>query len=181
VHSPSVRRLMLYCVATVVLATGCAGTGESQSSGAPQEDDHNKVDVMFAQMMVPHHDDAIAMATYIGEVDSVDPRVGELADTIATSQAAENAEMNDWLGRRGYAEATSSPGEINAGALGEASVEEVEAAFLGEMIAHHEHGVDMAEGAALRGESPAMVDLAQTMADDQTEQIETMRDLLGRQ
>lgn len=51
-------------VVVTLVMSGCAGTpGEPQA--APAGEGHNSVDVMFAQMMIPHHDDAIAMGRYL--------------------------------------------------------------------------------------------------------------------
>lgn len=172
------RRAVAGSVAAVVVLAGCSNTPEAQSEGASEQEEHNRVDVMFAQMMVPHHDDAIAMAQYVEQVDGVDPRVDELAAGIVAGQVAENDEMNAWLSDRGYPEVASSPGQVDGEAVAGESPAQIEESFLTEMIAHREHGVDMARGAANRGESTVMTDLAQGMVDDQSQEIDLMRDLL---
>lgn len=135
------------------------------------------MDVMFAQMMIPHHDDAIAMAEYLEQVDGVDPRVDELTVGIVVAQESENNEMNSWLRERGYSEVASSRGQVNEEVV--AGAADIEESFLTEMIAHHEHGVDMAHGAANRGQSPVMTGLAQGMVEDQGAEIELMRRLVS--
>jgi len=178
VNGPSVKYWVGLAAASLALA-GCAGTsGESPETSMGEE--HNSVDVMFAQMMIPHHDDAIAMGRYLQQSDGVDPEVDALAGDIIEAQTRENSEMNTWLSERDYPPVTSAPGRVNEQSLAEASTAEVEKAFLTEMIAHHEHGVDMARGAVERGESDVMTDLAQTMVDDQSQEIESMRDLLAK-
>lgn len=175
-----VSRVLYRCglVAASLALAGCAGTwGEPDETSI--DEGHNSVDVMFAQMMIPHHDDAIAMGRYLQQSDGVNPDVDTLAGDIIEAQVRENADMNTWLGEREYPQVTSAPGRINDQSLGGASPAEVEKVFLTEMIAHHEHGVEMARSAAQRGESPTMTDLAQTMVDDQSEEIESMRDLLA--
>ncbi|HKJ12324.1 MAG TPA: DUF305 domain-containing protein [Ornithinimicrobium sp.] len=133
---------------------------------------------MFAQMMVPHHEDAIAMADYLQGVRGVDPRVQGLAEDIVTSQQRENEEMNIWLAERGYPQVDDGAVRVNEEAVAGQSAEAAQEQFLADMIAHHEHGVDMAEGAARRGQSPTMTDLAEGMVEDQTQEIEQMRELL---
>ncbi|MGB3186610.1 MAG: DUF305 domain-containing protein [Ornithinimicrobium sp.] len=168
--------------ASVVLAVtlaGCGDTGGAPSDPAAQQAEHNRVDVMFAQMMIPHHDDAIAMAEYLEHVDGVDPRVDKLAAGIINAQVAENTAMNTWLTERGYSEVPSDPGQVNEQAIAGSTAAEIEDSFLTEMIAHHEHGIDMARSAADEGESPMMADLAQGMVDDQGQEVELMRDLLN--
>ncbi|MGB5951825.1 MAG: DUF305 domain-containing protein [Ornithinimicrobium sp.] len=166
-------------VAAFLLA-GCADAPEdAPDDSGSAGDGHNRVDVMFAQMMIPHHDDAIAMAEYLEQVDGIDPRVDELAEDIVQAQESENSEMNSWLRERGYPEVDSSPGQVNEEAVSGRSTADIEESFLTEMIAHHEHGVDMARGAADRGESPVMTGLAQGMVQDQSAEIELMRSLLS--
>ncbi|MGB5952081.1 MAG: DUF305 domain-containing protein [Ornithinimicrobium sp.] len=174
------RKIATGGFAAVILMAGCADTPNSSpvESGFVGEE-HNRVDVMFAQMMIPHHDDAIAMAEYLEQVDGVDPRVDELAAGIVEAQVAENDEMNSWLSERGYSQVNSSPGQVNEEAVAGTSAADIEESFLTEMIAHHEHGVDMARGAANRGQSPVMTGLAQGMVEDQGEEIELMRSLLS--
>ncbi len=166
-------------VAASLALAGCAG-----ASGEPQEtptgEEHNSVDVMFAQMMIPHHDDAIAMGRYLQQTDGVDPQVDSLANDIIEAQVRENGDMNAWLGERDYPQVPSVPGQVNDQSLAGASPAEIEKVFLTEMIAHHEHGVDMASSAVERGESPVMTDLAQTMVQGQSQEIEMMRDLLAQ-
>lgn len=177
-RTPGLRAASTGSVAALVLLAGCADTTPAQTEGAAAQEEHNQVDVMFAQMMIPHHDDAIAMAQYLAQVEGVDPSVDELAAGIVASQVAENEEMNTWLGERGYPEVESSPGQVDGDALAGESPAQIEGSFLTEMIAHHEHGVDMSRGAADRGESVVMTDLAQGMVDDQSREIELMREML---
>jgi uncharacterized protein (DUF305 family) len=57
---------------------------------------HNSQDVMFAQMMIPHHRQAITMAkTEQGQGINADAKA--LADSIVTSQSAEITRMQDLL------------------------------------------------------------------------------------
>ncbi len=168
-------------VAVLALLAGCADTPNAQTDGGPEEAQHNRVDVMFAQMMIPHHDDAIAMAQYLEQVDGVNPRVDSLAAGIVEAQVVENRQMNEWLTQLGYPEVASSPGEVDADAVAGSSTDDIEESFLTEMIAHHEHGVDMARGAANRGESPFMTGLAQGMIEDQGREIDVMRDMLNEE
>lgn len=160
-----------------VLITGCTG-GTPADDVAPSE--FNQVDVMFAQMMVPHHDDAIAMSDYLQEIDGVDPPVEKLAEGIEAAQRQENTEMNSWLSQRGYPKVEQSPTQINEEAVASDSASAAEKQFLTEMIAHHQHGVEMAQGAADRGKSPVMTDLAQGMVQDQGKEIELMGELLAK-
>ncbi|GAA3259613.1 DUF305 domain-containing protein [Dactylosporangium siamense] len=56
----------------------------------------NNVDAMFAQMMIPHHEQAVEMAS-LAEMKAADPDVKQLADKIIAGQKAEIATMKGWL------------------------------------------------------------------------------------
>jgi uncharacterized protein (DUF305 family) len=57
------------------------------------------LDGMFLQMMVPHHEGAIAMAEQALQ-QSEHPEIKELAQEIITAQHSEIAEMQGYLGNR---------------------------------------------------------------------------------
>ena len=69
------------------------------SSGASDEAmaEHNDADVMFAQMMIPHHRQAVEMSEMILTKDGIDPQVTELATTIKDAQGPEIETMTGWL------------------------------------------------------------------------------------
>src|SRR5919112_5091634 len=65
------------------------GSSATSASAAPSADDHNDADVMFAQHMIPHHQQAIEMSdTLLAKLD-IDPRVVELANEIKAAQGPE--------------------------------------------------------------------------------------------
>ncbi|WP_104118425.1 DUF305 domain-containing protein [Arthrobacter sp. B1805] len=78
-----------------------AGTEASAgaSSGASDEAmaGHNDTDVMFARMMIPHHQQAVEMSEMILAKDGVDPQVTDLATTIKDAQGPEIETMTGWL------------------------------------------------------------------------------------
>ncbi|WP_232533868.1 DUF305 domain-containing protein [Plantactinospora sp. KBS50] len=57
---------------------------------------HNAADVMFAQMMIPHHQQAVAMAD-LAATRAADSQVKQLATQIKDAQAPEIATMSGWL------------------------------------------------------------------------------------
>ncbi|MFI6128511.1 DUF305 domain-containing protein [Micromonospora sp. NPDC051141] len=92
--------------ATAVL-TGCgsddhrtAGGGHRSPTAAASDtasaSAHNAADVMFAQMMIPHHQQAVAMAD-LAATRAADPQVTQLAAQIRDAQAPEIATMSGWL------------------------------------------------------------------------------------
>jgi uncharacterized protein (DUF305 family) len=76
--------------ARTVPAKSHAGT-----SGTPAAA-FNNVDVMFVRMMIPHHQQAVEMAT-LAQTRAADPQVKQLAARIKTPQTAEIATMKTWL------------------------------------------------------------------------------------
>ena len=58
---------------------------------------HNKADMHFAHMMIPHHQQAIEMSDIILSKADIDPRVIDLARQINAAQGPEIAEMQGWL------------------------------------------------------------------------------------
>ena len=87
-HGTAARRgvrALLPVAAAALLAAGACGApeedGEAAGNGGAQ---HNDADVMFAQMMIPHHEQALEMAE-LAE-DRSGPEVGDLAAEIAEAQ-----------------------------------------------------------------------------------------------
>jgi uncharacterized protein (DUF305 family) len=103
-------------IAALAIAAGCSdnnnGSGEHQmshtsapatasaSAGAtttPAGEAHNDADVMFAQHMIPHHQQAIEMSDMLLAKQGIDPRVTELAKQIKAAQGPEIQQMQGWL------------------------------------------------------------------------------------
>jgi len=55
--------------------------------------DHNSADAMFAQMMTPHHEQAVQMSDIMLAKKNLDPRVTELAQDIKAAQG----QPSSWL------------------------------------------------------------------------------------
>lgn len=68
---------------------------------------HNAADVMFAQMMIPHHQQAMAMADLVA-TRANDQQVKQLAAQIKGAQAPEIATMSGWLSAWGASMPTSA-------------------------------------------------------------------------
>lgn len=92
--------------AALIGACGSSGTKEAttppaassaQISGSEQAADHNRADMMFAHMMIPHHEQAIEMSDLILSKQDIDPRVVELANQIKVAQGPEIEQMQGWL------------------------------------------------------------------------------------
>ena len=184
-------------VAALTLA-GCTATQQDENANAPApsasptaEAAFNDADVMFAQMMIPHHEQAIEMSDSLLEKDGVDEQVRELAEQIKDAQQPEIDQMKDWLDQWGADESMGEMGhdmgdmgdgmmsEEDMGRLEDATGAEASQLFLEQMILHHEGAIEMAEVEVENGENPDAVALAERIIEDQTNEIAEMQDLLA--
>lgn len=178
-------------LAGALALAGCSGTEEpAQDTGAVagEQAEHNDADVMFAQMMIPHHEQAIEMSDILLAKPDADPAVTELATRIKAAQAPEIEQLGQWLDTWGAERTSEHSGhagmdgmmsEDDMQSLGDAPGPEASRLFLEQMIAHHLGAVEMAEEELDSGQDPAAVEMAQTIVDTQTAEIETMEDLLA--
>ena len=171
-------------VATIVL--GACSSASPSSTAADANDD----DVMFAQMMIPHHEQAIELADI-----ALDPAVGasdevrQLATEIKSAQDPEIEQMSELLDAWGQP-LTADP-SVDHGSMmkGMMSVEELDSlgaltgtdfdrAWLEAMIAHHEGAIDMATDVRETGVNPDIAELADDVARTQANEISAMTLLL---
>lgn len=175
--------------ATLVL-TGCVTitSGGMHGSGDLPED-VNAADVMFVQMMIPHHDQAIEMADLVLDTPGIDPAVITLATEIKAAQGPEIEQMEQWLddwgmpsmpgGHGGHGGMDGMLSEEELQRLDDAEGEEATRLFLEGMIEHHEGAIDMADDVIDDGENAAVRELADTIIVTQQAEIDLMRDLLA--
>ncbi|MCD0484186.1 DUF305 domain-containing protein [Streptacidiphilus sp. ASG 303] len=209
-------------VAAAVVLAACGGNGGSASdahtghgSGAPSPaapsapasatGAHNAADTVFAQQMIPHHRQALAMAG-LAAARASSPQVKQLAAAIEKAQGPEIATMTGWLAAWGeqvpdaMAGMGSMPGtdhsampgtEDTAGMPGMADDADMarlgtltgrafDTAFLRMMIAHHAGAVRMAGDEQAGGAYAPARRLAASVATSQTAEITRMKQLLAR-
>ena len=82
-------------------ATSSAAPSTAQSFSAAPTAAHNHADMMFAHMMIPHHQQAIEMSDMILVKQGIDPRVADLAKQIKAAQGPEIEQMQGWLNQWG--------------------------------------------------------------------------------
>ena len=180
---------------TIVADRGGDGGDGMDHDGMGQTDgsaEFDQADIMFAQMMIPHHEQAIEMSDIILAKDGVDPEVVELAEEIRAAQGPEIEQMESWLDEWGVPTMMDDDGmggmDGMAGMLSEEEIDELEAAdgatgttlFLEGMIEHHEGAIDMAEQHQENGESDEALELSASIIETQTAEIERMQQLLAR-
>ena len=77
-------------------AASTTGSMPMMTTAPATAGDHNQADVMFAQMMIPHHEQAIEMAQLAASRAS-NADVKTLAAQIQAAQQPEIDEMTGWL------------------------------------------------------------------------------------
>ncbi|MBF6097706.1 DUF305 domain-containing protein [Nocardia cyriacigeorgica] len=177
-------------------ATTPSAAISATTSAAEDAAAHNDADVMFAQMMIPHHTQAIEMSDMILAKQGIPEPVTALANQIKAAQGPEIDQLTTWLGQWGEPTEMPSPSampghdmpemdgmegmmsEEDMQALSDAQGTEAARLFLNQMIAHHEGAIDMAQTEIEDGQFPDAVQMARTIVDTQQQEIDTMRQLL---
>ncbi|WP_311243872.1 DUF305 domain-containing protein [Microbacterium sp. WCS2018Hpa-23] len=179
----------------IVLA-GCATTTPGDDSSMPGMDHSSSdaqiagvssADVMFATMMIPHHQQAIEMADIVLADEGIDPRVEDLATRIKDAQGPEIEQLQGWLDDWGVDAGSGGGMDHGDGMMSDDDMEALEAAsgddasrlFLEQMIEHHEGAIEMAEAQIADGENADAVSLAQDIVDAQTSEVAEMTELLA--
>ena len=190
--SRAVRAAVLLALAAPLLAgcsSGAHGNHSDLNSGANGEISPgaslSSADVMFAQMMIPHHQQAVAMGN-LAETRASSPEVKALAASIKAEQAPEIALMKSWL-KAANAPLQMDHSMVMAGlltdadmkALAEASGVEFDRLFLEGMIGHHEGAIEMAR-VVLDSNNAEVKGLAEAIVASQSTQIGQMHQLLQR-
>ena len=189
-----IAKLVAPLMALGMALTACGG--DDSTSGA--SGDHNDQDVTFATEMIPHHAQAVQMAEVaIANAESQDVR--DLAEDISAAQEPEIEQMSSWLeawgedvpdtegddmGGMDHGGADGMPGMMSSDEmdeLGSASGPAFDEMFLSMMIEHHEGAIEMAQTEQADGESQDAIDLAETIEETQTAEIETMKAMLESQ
>lgn len=163
----------------------------------------NDADADFGAALVQHHALALTLVDWTRERD-LSPEVTALADEILTVEGPEIQTLTELLGswdrpvpdtvrdhsHVGHDATTSFAGDIPGGDLPGMPTpddltsllalegDEFEQRWLELMIAHHEGAIELAEDEVDAGRDPAAVDLAESVADTQQDQVSRMKALL---
>lgn len=149
----------------------------------------NDADVMFAQMMIPHHEQAVAMSDMVLAKTDADADVLKLAQQIKAAQQPEIDTMNGWLEDWGQTDdggGGMDHGSNDDGMMTEEEMTELDQAdgpagsklYLDGMIKHHQGAITMAQTEIDGGMNPDAVAMAKTIKTTQQEEITTMQDML---
>ncbi|MEY3496590.1 MAG: DUF305 domain-containing protein [Candidatus Nanopelagicales bacterium] len=148
-----------------------------------QNSEYSQNEVMFAAMMIPHHEQAVTMSN-MALTNTTNPKVLDLAQRIKAGQEPEIIQMNTWLDG-GYSMMDHS-GHLMGGMLSDQDLEKLgtlknkdfDEMFLTAMIEHHEGALQMTQ-MILNSSNNEVKTLADNIINSQTKEIAEMKELLA--
>ncbi|MGX1159930.1 uncharacterized protein (DUF305 family) [Arthrobacter sp. SLBN-100] len=166
--------------------TNHSSSGMMSSSAPAASAEHNAADTMFAQGMIPHHEQAVEMSEMMLQKKDIPSAVTDLATRIKAAQAPEIETMTGWL-KSWNESATMGAGHSMDGMMGEDDLKQLEAAqgteaaknFLQQMIVHHEGAVMMAKTETAQGKNVDAIKLSKDIVTAQEAEIKEMKELLA--
>ncbi|MGW2631084.1 DUF305 domain-containing protein [Streptomyces chattanoogensis] len=166
-------------------------SSESSAKGA-----FNDADVKFAQMMIPHHQQAVEMAKLSGS-RAADKEIKELSAAIERAQGPEIKTLQGWLKAWGKPESMDhsmpgmhhgSGGSGMSGIMSEKDMADLKAStgtaydkkFAAMMTEHHNGAISMARDEQKNGRNTGAKKLAGAIIKGQTTEVGKFREILGR-
>lgn len=192
-------RVVAFAALAALLLTFGAGCGDTEGPEPLSDTEHNSADVTFAQDMIQHHAQALAMVNLTAN-RSLDPDFTALTAQIREAQVPEIETMVDWLREweetvpetsndHEHADMGTMPEgmEDMPGAMSADEMSRLEAAadadfsriWLEMMIRHHDGAIEMAEAEQAQGRFAPAVDLAKSISESQSAEINEMKALLA--
>lgn len=169
------KRLLLLLL-TVSLLTSCATSDEDSLSK------YSKADINFAEMMIPHHEQALEMVA-LAQTNTTNEEILALAEQIRGAQEPEIVLMKSWPG----VDVSKHEGHSNSGMLSGSEMEnladakgaEFDRLFLEGMIKHHQGAIEMAKEVT-DSTNQSVMKLAEWIVTSQALEIDTMKELLNK-
>lgn len=166
------KRLLALLALTLALA-GCASNEDPLSQ-------YSKADINFAEMMIPHHEQALEMVA-LAQTNTTNPDILALAEQIRGAQEPEIVLMKSWPG----VDTSMHMGHTMAGMLSNSEMDKLRGAkgaefdrlFLEGMIKHHEGAIEMAK-TVTDSKNHSVMKLAEWIVNAQALEIESMKALL---
>jgi len=148
-----------------------------------KDSQYSKNEIMFAAMMIPHHEQAVTMSK-LALTNTTNPQVLDLAQRIKAAQEPEIVQMNTWLDG-GYS-MMGHDGHQMGGMLSDEELAKLETLkdkefdqmFLESMIVHHEGALQMTQ-MILNSSNNEVKTLADNIINSQSKEIAEMKELLA--
>lgn len=178
------RTLLTVAIGLIVIgAVGVVGGAVLGRTLGPTTGDGRagRVDAMFIEQMVPHHQDAIDMAE-MALSRAEHPEIVELAERIKETQTDENERMRawyeDWFG-------TPVPDAVDEGMMGGMmrggtdmerlrEADDFDREFIEQMVPHHRAAIMMSRMAGRATRRTEMRELTDSIIETQSREIEDM-------
>ena len=181
----------LVALIMVMALAGCSKDGsmgmDHEGHSSEASGDLSSDEIMFLQMMIPHHQQAIDISD-LAITKSADAELLALAKSIRDEQAAEIVTMKAWLDAAGAdLDPGHSMGHGMGGMLGDSELAALKAAtgksfdllWLKGMTGHHDGAIDMA--AMIENATNADIkSFGQAIVSSQSEQNKAMAAMLKR-
>jgi uncharacterized protein (DUF305 family) len=148
--------IILIALRVVNSDSGSHMMGDSSAKGMNNSQSASDLEMneyMFAEMMIPHHQQAVDMSD-LALKKSTNPKILDLAQRIKSAQSSEIIQMQSWLGgKEANSMMSDHSGHSMGGMLTEEEFSKLESSsgvtfdtlFLEGMIVHHEGAIDMAQ------------------------------------
>ncbi|MEU2930802.1 DUF305 domain-containing protein [Streptomyces sp. NPDC007251] len=167
--------------------------GSSASSATPsataKAGDFNEADVKFAQMMIPHHEQAVEMAK-LADGRASDSEIKDIASKIEKAQGPEINTMKGWLQSWGKPTAMGDmPGmDMGDGMMSDKDMTELKSMkgaefdkmFAQMMIEHHNGAIAMAKDEQNKGQNADAKKLAGAIVTGQSAEVKQLKSILDR-
>ena len=186
--------LTAVALAAAALLFGACGSHDTGSmdtdDSTPESADFNDADVIFTQMMIPHHQQAIEMSDIALDPNSqASAAIIALATQIKGAQDPEISQMKNLLTTWGKSMEMGSmhhssmmDGMLSLeemDTLGQLKGAEFDKAWAKGMIAHHEGAIAMANEVLANGKNSEILALANAVVSGQSAEIKTLKPLAG--
>ena len=178
----------LAVIAALVIVVVVATVAVFTANGHTNRPTHNSADVMFAQMMIPHHEQAIEMADMaLKPSRHATEELRNLATAMKSAQTTEVATLTQLLGQWGEPSSMHHHGDTMDGMLSNdelsALVEQqgpaFDASWARAMISHHRGAIAMAQDVATSGVNQKVRQLARDMVKAQRNEIAVLQRIAG--
>ncbi len=175
----------LLFIISVFVFVGCSSNQDQKST---TEAEFSAMDLMFASMMIPHHEQAIVMSD-LALKNSSNEMVLDLAQRIKDGQDPEVAQMQSWLEQTGVSSGSmmddhAMHGGMMGGMATDQDIEELsrlsspefDKLFLDLMILHHQGAIQMVQ-MIQNSSNPEVRQLAEDIVKVQNLEIQEMKAL----
>lgn len=176
-------RKIVLAIMMVLGLSGCSAISDA-GHAAMGNGKYDAAAVMFAQMMIPHHEQAVALSNLALEVSN-NAEVRDLATRIKSAQSPEIDQMKTWIDSVGLPDMNhimEMPGFVNDAqfaAIKELAGNSFDVLFLELMIAHHQGAIEMV-GDIANNKVAEVKALGEEIVASQTAEIAEMQTLLTK-